>query len=391
MDNFEYQCCTKIIFGKGTEALTGEEIKKIGKKALLHYGSGSVKKNGAYSKVVSSLNKAGIDFVELPGVVPNPRLGLVKKGIEICRKNNIDCILAIGGGSTIDSAKAIAAGFYYDGDPWDFFSKGVVIEKTLPIGVVLTISAAGSESSTAMVITNITSDSGPLKYAATSDLLRPKFAIMNPELMFTLPKFQTACGIADMMAHIFERYFTNSKGVDLTDKLCEGALKSIIRNARIVMQNSRDYDARANLMWAATIAHNDLLGTGREEDWASHGIEHQLSAHYDIAHGAGLAIIFPAWMTYVHGHDVKLFAQFAREVWSIKEKNDRRAALRGIERTKAFFKEIGLPVSLKEAGIGDDKFVKMAESAEGRGSFVKLSKADIIKIYQLAMGCHQNK
>ncbi len=382
MENFEYQCGTKIIFGKETENEAGEEIRKLGKKVLLHYGSRSIKKNGLYDRILASLKNANVDFIELSGVVPNPRLSLVREGIELCKKENVDCILAVGGGSVIDSAKAIAAGVPYDGDVWDFF-EGKRIDKSLPVGVVLTISAAGSEASMATVITN---EDGPRKASSHGDI-RPKFAVLNPELTYSVPKDQTANGIADMMAHIFERYFTNSGSVDLTDKLCEGALRSIIKNARIVMESPEDYGARANLMWASTLAHNGILGTGREEDWASHGIEHQLSAFYDIPHGAGLAIIFPAWMRYVVGQDMSRFAQFGREVWEIEECCDEDMAIRAIEKTKEFFGEIGLPTSLSELDIGGEKFSEMAKicAASGRrGSFVRLKPEDIEKIYELA-------
>ncbi|MBU0527851.1 iron-containing alcohol dehydrogenase [Candidatus Micrarchaeota archaeon] len=382
MENFEYQCQTKIIFGKETENQAGEEINKLGKKVLLHYGSGSIKKSGLYDRIVESLKKANVEFVELSGVVPNPRLSLVKEGVELCKKEDVDCILAVGGGSVIDSAKAIGAGAVYDGNVWDFF-EGKIIEKSLPVGVVLTISAAGSEASNATVITN---EDGPRK-ASSHGNIRPKFAILNPELTYSVSKDQTANGIADMMAHIFERYFTNSKSVDLTDKLCEGALRSIVKNGRIVMSEPENYDARANLMWASTLAHNGLLGTGREEDWASHGIEHQLSAFYDIPHGAGLAIIFPAWMRYVVKQDISRFAQFAREVWKIDECCDEDMAIQAIEKTKEFFKELGLPTSLSELNIYNEKFVEMAKICAGsgrRGNFVRLKSEDIERIYELA-------
>jgi len=383
MENFTYHCETKIIFGKGTEEFVGEETKKHSRRILLHYGKESIKRSGLYAKVTTALKNAGIEYVELSGVVPNPRLDMVRKGIEICRKNNIGFVLAVGGGSTIDSAKAIAAGVHYSGDVWDLFSKGIEITETLPIGVVLTIPAAGSESSSASVITNETEQR---KLVIISDLLRPKFAIMNPELTFTLPKFQTICGIVDMMAHIFERYFTNTRAVDLTDKLCEATLRSIIKNARILIDEPHDYDARAEIMWASTIAHNDILGTGREEDWASHGIEHELSAKYDIAHGAGLAIIIPAWMRYVYKHDVKRFAQFAKEVWGIEGNDDEKIALAGIERTIAFFKEIGMPASLKNVGINNEKFKEMAKACVPTGCFVNLQAENVVKIYELALG-----
>jgi alcohol dehydrogenase YqhD (iron-dependent ADH family) len=383
MENFTYQCETRIIFGRGTESRVGKEIKE--KKILLHYGSGSIKKSELYERVVASLQDAGIEYVELSGVVPNPRLSMVREGIKFCIKENIGFILAVGGGSAIDSAKAIAAGVPYEGEVWDLFSKGIRPGKALPVGVVLTIPAAGSEASTASVITN---EEENRKLSIQSGVLRPRFAIMNPELTFTLPKFQSACGVTDMMVHIFERYFTNTPSVDLTDRLCEATLRSIIWNARIVMNIPEDYDARANIMWASTLAHNGILGTGREEDWASHKIEHEVSAFYDVTHGAGLAVIVPAWMRYVYKQDVKRFAQFAKEVWGAEGSTDEESALEGIERTKAFFKEIGLPTTLKELGVSPEKFAEMAKAATFRGeigNFVKLGPGDVEKIYQIAL------
>ena len=374
MENFIYSWPTKIIFGKQTESLVGEETARLGKKVLLHYGTGHIKKTGLYGKVVGSLEKSNVEFVELPGVVPNPRIELAREGIELCKKERVDFILAVGGGSVIDSAKAIAAGFYHEGDPWDFFEKHIPVEKALPIGVVLTIPAAGSEGSPASVVTN-----GNRKLSFYSDLLRPKFAILNPDLTKTLPKNQTAAGIADMMAHIIERYFTNTPDVDVTDKLCEATLRSIIKNARLVMQNPGNYDYRAELMWASTIAHQGFLGNGREEDWASHKIEHELSAHYGITHGAGLAVVIPAWMKHVHGHDEKRFEQFAREVFG------KSTAPEGIQALEDFFREIGLPTRLKDLNIGDEKFEIMAKGSmrgDSIGNFVKLKKEDVLEIYK---------
>ena len=374
MENFTYSWPTKIIFGKTTENEVGEHV---GGKCLLHYGTGSIKKTGLYDKIVASLKKSNIDFVELGGVVPNPKIELVREGIELCKKENVGFILAVGGGSVIDSAKAIAAGVYYDGDPWDFFEKQLPVEKALPIGVVLTIPAAGSEASAASVISTSTR-----KIGMYGDVLRPKFAIMNPELTFTLPKFQTACGIADMMAHIIERYFTNTRDVDLTAKLCEATLRSILKNAKIVMDDPNDYAARAEIMWASTIAHQGFLGNGREEDWASHKIEHELSAQYNITHGAGLAVIIPAWMKYVYKHDEKRFGQFAKEVFG------KQTAMEGIEALKQFFREIGLPTSLKDMDIDDGKFEEMSRLAIRKdhiGNFVKLKPEDVLEIYEIAL------
>lgn len=386
MNNFTFQNSTKIIFGKNTENSVGEETKKYGSKVLLHYGGGSIKKYGLYDKVMSSLKKAGLEIFELGGVKPNPRLSLVKEGIELCRKNKIDIILAVGGGSVIDSAKAIGVGALYDGDVWDFYSRKAKVKSTLPVGVILTIPAAGSESSSSSVITN---EDGWYKRGLDSEFIRPVFAIMNPELTYTLPPYQTAAGVSDMIAHIFERYFTNEQNVDLTDRLCEATMKTIIRNAPIVLKEPENYDARAEIMWASTIAHGGLLGTGRIEDWATHGIEHEISGIYDIAHGAGLAILFPAWMKYVYKHDVKRFSQFANRVWNVEINlnNIEETALQGIEMTKTFFKSIGMPVSLSEANIPNDIFEEMASKATERGplgSFVKLYKEDIINIFNLA-------
>ncbi|MFH2019963.1 MAG: iron-containing alcohol dehydrogenase [archaeon] len=376
MENFIYECKTKIIFGRNTETQVGEETKKFGRKILLLYGSGSIKKNGLYGRVIDSLKNAGLVTFELGGVIPNPTMGLVYDGIKLCRGKNIDFILAVGGGSVIDSAKAIACGFYYEGDAWDFFSKQVEITKALPIGTILTIPAAGSEASPNSVITH----SGR-KLAIGSDILRPVFSILNPELNFTLPMEQTIAGIADMYAHIVERYFTNTGHVDLTDKLCEATMRSIIKNARILVKNPNDYDARAEILWASTIAHCGILGTGREEDWASHRIEHELSALYNITHGTGLAIIVPAWMEFVCKHDRVRFNQYAKEVFN------EDTAEEGINSTAGFFREIGLPATLKEISIGHTDFEKMAELATQNGelgSFVKLGKNDVVEIYRKA-------
>ncbi|QGU96301.1 iron-containing alcohol dehydrogenase [Clostridium bovifaecis] len=386
MINFSYQNATKIIFGKNTENRVGNETKKFGNKVLLHYGGGSIKKFGLYDRVVESLKSAGLEVLELSNVQPNPRLSLVREGIDLCRKNNIDFILAVGGGSVIDSAKAIGIGVPYEGDVWDFYTGKAKIKSTLPVGVILTIPAAGSESSTGSVITN---EDGWYKRGAGSTLMRPVFAIMNPELTYTLPPYQTAAGAADMMAHIFERYFTNEPNVDLTDRLSEATLRTIIKNVPIALENSENYEARAEIMWAGTIAHNGLLGTGRIEDWATHDIEHELSGIYDITHGAGLAILFPAWMKYVYSQDVKRFAQFANRVWNVEiDVNSlERTALEGIEKTKAYFKRIGMPVSLSEANIPSDRFEEMAAKGTENGplgSFVKLYKEDIVNIFNIA-------
>ena len=387
MQNFTFQNQTKVIFGKGKEELVGAEVKKHSDNILLHYGGGSIKKYGVYDKVIESLEAEGINVTELGGVQPNPRLSLVKEGIKICREQDIDFILAVGGGSVIDSAKTIAAGVPYQGDVWDFFAGKEEIEEVLPIATVLTIPAAGSETSPGAVVTNEEKD---LKWDIGSNKLRPQFSILNPEITFTLPDYQTACGIADMMAHIMERYFTQTENVELTDRLSAGTLKTIINNAPRVLDDAEDYDARAEIMWSGTIAHNDLLGTGREEDWASHGIEHEISALYDVAHGAGLAVVFPAWMEYVYQDNVERFAQFAVDVWDVDPNlfDLEETARRGIIKTRAFFSSIGLPVTFAELGVPTDKIDEMAEKCTSGGTignFKDLAKEDVAEIYKLAI------
>ncbi len=386
MENFIFQNPTRIVFGKGTEAETGKETARYSRRALLHYGGGSIKKSGLYERVCKSLKDAGVDYVELGGVQPNPRLSLVREGIRLCREKKLDFLLAVGGGSVIDSAKAIGIGVPSGGDVWDFYLKKRKVTEMLPVGVVLTIPAAGSEASNGSVITN---EEGWLKKDAGAECMRPKFAVMNPELTFTLPPYQTACGAADIMAHVMERYFTRVPSVDFTDRLCEATLRTIIENVPVALAEPEDYDARAQIMWASTIAHNDLLGTGRVGDWASHMIEHELSGIYDVAHGAGLAVTFPAWMKHVYKNDVGRFARFAVNVWGVEPRFDwpERTALEGIGRTKSFFRDIGLPTSLPELGVKDDRFEEMAKKATAAGplgNFMKLGAKDVVSIYQLA-------
>lgn len=386
MKNFEFCSPTKIIFGTDTEGKVGAEAKKFGKKVLLHYGGGSIKKSGLYDKVMASLKEAGLEFVELSGVKPNPRLSLVREGIKLCKENGVDFILAVGGGSVIDSAKAISIGLHYDGDVWDFFAGKATVKEVTPLGVILTIPAAGSEASLGTVITN---EDGWYKRPYGDDMLRPKFAIMNPELTYTLPEYQTACGVADIMSHIMERYFTNISHVDLTDRLCEATLKTLIKNIPLVLNDPNNYNARAEIMWASTLAHNDLLGTGREDDWASHNIEHELSGIYDVAHGAGLAVVFPAWMEYVYKHNINRFAQFAVRVWNVDYafESPEVTALEGIKRMKQFFRKIGLPVTLKELNIPNDRLEEMAAKGTETGTlgnFVKLGKDEVLSILLLA-------
>ena len=297
MDNFNFYSPTEFVFGKDTENQAGEMVKKYGgTKVLLHYGSGSAVKSGLLGRVKKSLDDCGITYTELGGVQPNPRDTLIYKGIEICKNEGIDFILSVGGGSCIDSSKGIAIGALYDGDFWDFYGTGKPVERALPVGTVLTIAAAGSEGSGASVVTK---EEGMEKRDTGSDLLRPKFSVMNPELLFTLPAYQTACGATDIMAHVFERYFTTTPEANVTDRLCEALLLTMIQETPRVLADPCNYEARANIMWAGTVAHNDIVGVGRAQAWNSHGLEHELSGLYDVAHGAGLAVVMPAWMEYV--------------------------------------------------------------------------------------------
>lgn len=391
MENFTFHNPTRIIFGRGTEEKVGSEVKRHASKVLLHYGTGSIIKSGLYQKVIDSLSESGVEYIELPGAMPNPRLSLVREGINLCKKEKIGFILAVGGGSAIDSAKAIAVGSCYQGDVWDFFDQNEQPVEALGLGVVLTIPAAGSEMSNSMVITN---EDGWYKRGCVAEIVRPMFAIMNPEITYTLSDYQTVCGIADILAHVLERYFTNSTNVDFTDRLCEATLRTVIYNAPLVLKNPYDYHARAEIMWAGTIAHNNFLNTGRIGDWASHQIEHELSGIYDVPHGAGLAVVFPAWMKYVYRHDVTRFAQFAARVFGVDYSfvSPEITALEGIDRLKQFFMNIGLPVSLKELGIWDDRLEEMAQKCkktnkqEGTiGNFAKLNQQDILNILKSAL------
>ena len=388
MDNFNFYSPTYFAFGKDRENEVGELINRFGgSKVLIHYGGGSVIKTGLLDRVKTSLTKNNIAFIELGGVKPNPRSGLVYEGIEICKREKVDFLLAVGGGSVIDSAKAIAAGVLYDGDFWDFYC-GKEVEKALPVGTILTIAAAGSEGSNGSVITH---ENEMLKRSAAGDALRPTFSILNPELTFTVPPYQTACGITDMMAHIMERYFTNTKGVELTDRICEGVLLAIINEAPKVLAKPDDYNARANIMWAGTIAHNDICGVGREQDWATHKMEHELSGLYDVAHGAGLAVMFPAWMKYVMQHDVMRFAQFAVRIWGCEMdfQHPENTAKKGIEKLEQFLVSIGMPIRFAQLGAKAEDIPTLVKNMQlGNrtvGSFVKLTEEDVRKIYELAL------
>ena len=360
MKNFVYQLPTKFLFGRGAENEVGREVRALGgTKVLIHYGGGSAVRSGLIDRVKKALDAENIGYVELGGVQPNPRDTMVYKGIALARREGVDFVLAVGGGSSIDSSKAIAHGLQYDGDFWDFFCGKAKPEKTTPLGVVLTMSAAGSESSNSCVITQ---ESTRTKRGLRSELNRPRFAAMNPELAMTLPPYQIACGATDILAHIMERYFTCETEVDLTDRLCEGAMQAVIRAAKIAVKMPDSYDAQAQLMWGSTIAHNETLGVGRVSDFGSHQIEHELSALYDVPHGAGLAVVFPAWMRYQLSKNPMRFAQFAVRVYgcSMDFEHPERTALAGVEAHEAFLREIGMPVTLHELGARTEDIPALA-------------------------------
>ena len=388
MRNFSFYIPTKIYFGKDEEKKIGAYIKPYARKILLHYGGGSIKRSGLYGVIAASLREAGIAFVELGGVVPNPRLQLVREGIDLCRREGVELVLAVGGGSVIDSAKAIAMGVCWDGDVWELFDGGPMTGKALPVAAVLTIPAAGSEMSNVSVISN---EETLRKYGHHDDALRPVLSVIDPALFMTLPKEQIGYGVADMMSHIFERYFTNTKHTDVSDGLCEGALRGIMKNARRVIADPSDYDAWCEIGWAGSLAHNDLLGRGREEDWTCHGIEHELSAIYDVAHGAGLSVLTPGWMDYVWKENPPMFLQFARNVMGVAGGRDAEAdILEAIEKLRGFFRAIGLPLTLGEIGIGPERLVEMAKKTtgawfgpeKGKGNFMKLGWRDITAILE---------
>lgn len=389
MDNFNFYSPTEFVFGQETENQCGAYIKKFGgTKVLIHYGSGSAVKSGLIDRVTASLEKENIGYVLLGGVKPNPRDTKVYEGIELCRKEKVDFILSVGGGSCIDSSKAIAMGVPYEGDFWDFYLKKEVIKEALPVGTILTIAAAGSEGSGGSVITK---EEGMLKRDAGSDLIRPKFSILNPALTETLPAYQTACGATDIMAHVFERYFTNTKEVEITDRLCEAVLLTMVKETPRVIADPHNYQARANIMWAGTVAHNDIVGVGRSHDWNSHGIEHELSGLYDCAHGAGLAVVMPAWMEHVYKHDVMRFAQMAVRVWGCEMNFEapEETALQGIHEFRKFLHAIGMPINFEELGAKEEDIPVLVEKhgvGDGRtGGFVPLSAEDIATIFRLAV------
>lgn len=391
MNNFTFYSPTYFVFGKDEENNAGKYVKRFGgKKVLIHYGGGSVVRSGLLDRVKNSLRSESLEFVELGGVKPNPRSGLVYEGIELCKKEKVDFVLAVGGGSTIDSAKAIAAGAVYEGDFWDFYM-GKPVTNALPVATILTIAAAGSEGSPDSVITK---EEGMLKRGASGEAYRPVFSILNPALTQTLPAYQTACGVTDIMAHLFERYFTNTKDVEVTDRVIEALLMTMIHEAPKVIADPNDYEARANIMWAGMMAHNNCCGVGRDQDWASHDLEHELSALYDCAHGAGLAVVFPAWMEYNMNHDVMRFAQVANRVWgcAMDFQHPEITAKAGIDAFRSFLKSIGMPQTMAELGGKEEDIPYLAHTAAyGNGNngtlggFVVLKEKDMENIYRLML------
>ncbi len=391
MINFEYYTPTKVFFGKDTHLKVGEIIKSYGfKKILLHYGGGSIKTTGLYDVVIKALDDNGIEYTELGGVEPNPKLALVREGVQLCKAEKVDMILAVGGGSVLDSAKAISIGAVYDIDVWEFSAKRAVAENSLPVGDILTLSASGSEMSSSAVITN---EDGLLKRGFNSDQNRPLFSILNPELTYTVSPYQTACGVVDIMMHTLERYFTKTKNVDLTDRIAEGLLQSVISAGKAVMKNPNDYEARATLMWAGSLSHNDLTGSGRETFLNCHQLEHELSGMYDfVTHGAGLAVIFPAWAKYVYKENIPRFCQYASRVWNIEIDfdNPEKTALAGIEATESFFKSLNMPTRLSELGIGSEKFEEMADKCTFHRqrvipTYIPLGNEEIVDIFKLCL------
>ncbi len=391
MFDFKYYTPTKVIFGKGTESKVAELIKEFGgKKVLIHYGGGSVIRSGLMKKVTDTLDEVGISYVSLGGAVPNPRLGLVREGIELCKKENVDFLLAVGGGSAIDSAKAIGYGVFNEGDVWDFYDYKRQAKGCLPLGVILTIAATGSEMSDSSVITK---EEGLVKRGYSSDFGRAKFAIMNPELTMTLPDYQTACGCTDIMMHTMERYFSNGGHMELTDSLAEGLLRTVKENAKILVKDPKNYDARAEVMWAGSLAHNGLTGCGSDGgDWMTHKLEHELGGLYDVAHGAGLAAIWGSWARYVYKDCLPRFKRFAIKVMDVPEVGtDEEIALKGIEAVEDFYREIKMPTNLRELGVNatEEDMAIMAHKCAvgvngGKGSAKFLKEEDMLAIFKAA-------
>lgn len=394
MKNFNYYTPTQVAFGRNTESQVAELVKKHGgSKVLIHFGGQSAIRSGLLAKVEQILTEAGIAYVKLGGVKPNPRLSLVRKGIELCKEENVDFLLAVGGGSVIDSCKAISSGRFYLGDVWTLYEHKDHATQYLPIGCILTIPAAGSEMSNGSVITNDEVESW-LKKDYCVDEFRCKFAIMNPELTFTLPAWQTACGITDMMMHTMERYFSKDDDMETTDAIAEAVLRTCMKEGPLALANPTDYTCRANIMWAGTLAHNDLTGCGTTGDWATHNIEHELSGLFDVSHGAGLAAVWGSWARYTRNENLPRFARFAHNVMGIDTTNmsDMEASETGIKAMEQFFRSIGMPTdihTLVGKDITDAEIEEMAQKCTNGdtttiGGLKILHAADIVKIYQMA-------
>lgn len=393
MENFQYYTPTKIIFGRGAEEQTGQLAAEQGcKKVLVHYGGGSVVRSGLLERIYRSLDAVGISYVSLGGVVPNPRLSLVYEGIRLARKEQVDFILAVGGGSVIDSAKAIGYGVANEGDVWDFYEKKRAAKACLPIGVVLTIAAAGSEMSDSSVITK---EEGWLKRGYSSNYARARFAVMNPELTMTLPKYQTASGCVDIMMHTMERYFNHSDNMEMTDGISEHLLRTVMKNAKILMNEPDNYQARAEVMWAGSLSHNGLTGCGTGGgDWASHQLEHELGGMFDVAHGAGLAAVWGSWARYVMDAAPERFAKFAVNVMGVEPEAEKlKTAQKGIEAMEDFYRALDMPVCIGDMGIelAEEQMRELAEKCShfGKrtiGCIKKLDQEDMYQIYKEARG-----
>lgn len=385
MQNFNYSIPTKVYFGKG-QIKKLAKISQFGKSVLMVYGGGSIKRNGVYDKAAAVLRESGISFFELSGVDPNPRIETVALGAKICREKEIDAVLAIGGGSTIDCAKMIAAAAKYDGDPWDLVLDGQKIKEALPIACVLTLAATGSEMDGFAVISDMNKND---KLDTASQLIKPAFSILDPKFTYSVSKKQTAAGTADIMSHVFEVYFTREKDAYLQARMCEAVLKTCIKYGPVAIENPEDYEARANLMWASSLAINGLLSYGSDVQWCVHPMEHELSAFYDITHGDGLAILTPVWMDYVLSVDtLDKFVEFGINVWGIDaEEEPQRIAEEAIERTRAFFDSLGLPKTLSEVGIGEENLAKMAEKLDGQltDTYIPLTGKEVLEIYKNAL------
>ena len=392
MFDFKYFTPTKVLFGKNTENKVADLIQEFGgKKVLIHYGGGSVIRSGLMQKVTDKLDTAGIKYVKLGGAVPNPRLSLVYEGIELCKKEGLDFILALGGGSAIDSAKAIGYGVMNDGDVWDLYDYKKQAKACMPLGVILTLAATGSEMSDSSVITK---EEGLVKRGYSSDFCRPRFAILNPELTMTLPDYQTACGCTDIMMHTMERYFTNGGNMELTDSMAEALLRTVKENAKILARDPKNYDARAEVMWAGSLSHNGLTGCGNDGgDWMTHKLEHELGGLYDVAHGAGLAAIWGSWARYVYKDCLPRFKRYAINVMGIAPNagSDEEIALKGIEAMEDFYREIKMPTNLRELGVNatDDDLMLMAHKCAvgvngGKGSARFLKEEDMLEIYKMS-------